>query len=794
MGYPSFEQMFLRATSFKPFPYQTRAAAAGHQACRLSVPTGLGKTAAAVLSWVWRRTWAEDEIRTTTPRRLVYCLPMRVLVEQTRDCAVEWLRRLDLLAENAPAVHPEEKIAVHILMGGDREIDWDRWPDRDQILIGTQDMLLSRALNRGYAMSRFRWPMHFALLNNDCMWVMDEVQLMGNGLATTAQLQAFRRKLGTADNVCSVWMSATMRSQWLETVDFDIESDAEGHLELSDGDRDHPEVASRFSAFKPLEKAEFDASTDCGQEADLVIKNHAPRSRTLVVVNTVKRAQALFMRLGRENPPAELVLLHSRFRQKERDEAIARLLADPGEHGTIAVSTQVVEAGVDVSAKLLITDLAPWSSMVQRFGRCNRRGEFCTTRGARVFWIEPPDLDDNKKLKPAPYPAEELRAAATRLTEIDNVGPASLPPVDEAMAFSHVIRRRDIVEMFDTTPDLAGADIDVSRFIREADEHNVHVFWRDFEDKTPQADEAAPHRAELCPAPLGEVRDFLKKHPAWRWDYLEKSWAEVRSPFPGLVMMLRAGDGGYRGESGWTAKSKKPVPPVQADSTPGAAYDDDHWAEGPWQSLVEHTNAVVVELERLLVALPAVDELHADSLLLAARWHDSGKAHPVFQAAMATDDQSGGDAPPWGKAPTMKRYSRPGFRHELASALAMLHHGLPDLAAYLAAAHHGKVRLSIRSLPHENAPGDHRLRFARGIWDGDALATCDLGDGVWLPETQLDLSCMELGLGPSGPSWLVRMLALRDKPDLGPFRLAYLEALLRVADWRASDSKEVGHA
>jgi CRISPR-associated endonuclease/helicase Cas3 len=40
-------------------------------------------------------------------------------------------------------------------------------------------MLLSRALNRGYASSRFAWPWHYALFSNDCMWVFDEVQLMG---------------------------------------------------------------------------------------------------------------------------------------------------------------------------------------------------------------------------------------------------------------------------------------------------------------------------------------------------------------------------------------------------------------------------------------------------------------------------------------------------------------------------------------------------------------------------------------------------------------------------------------
>ncbi len=62
--------------------------------------------------------------------------------------------------------------------------------------IGTQDQLLSRALTEGMVLSRFRWPVEFGLCNSDCLWVMDEVQLMGLGLATTTQLHAFREMFG----------------------------------------------------------------------------------------------------------------------------------------------------------------------------------------------------------------------------------------------------------------------------------------------------------------------------------------------------------------------------------------------------------------------------------------------------------------------------------------------------------------------------------------------------------------------------------------------------------------------
>lgn len=235
----NYTEMFEQATGYAPFHYQEEMARGQNFPSMLEVPTGMGKTAAAILGWLWRRRYAGEEIRAATPRRLVYCLPMRVLVEQTQACAVSWLHNLGLLGGKAEFDKTDDKttlkdydpwtgddpgkIRVHLLMGGDVDRDWDMYPERDAILIGTQDMLLSRALNRGYAMSRFRWPVQFGLLNNDCQWVMDEIQLMGNGLATTTQLQAFRRMFGAQLPVRSLWMSATMHADWLKTVDFDSE-------------------------------------------------------------------------------------------------------------------------------------------------------------------------------------------------------------------------------------------------------------------------------------------------------------------------------------------------------------------------------------------------------------------------------------------------------------------------------------------------------------------------------------------------------------------------------------------
>jgi CRISPR-associated endonuclease/helicase Cas3 len=90
--------------------------------------------------------------------------------------------------------------------------------------------------------------------------------------------------------------------------------------------------------------------------------------------------------------------------------------------------------------------------------------------------------------------------------------------------------------------------------------------------------------------------------------------------------------------------------------------------------------------------------------------------------------------------------------------------------------------MSIRSLDKENRPKETERLFARGIWDGDILSQVE---GILDQDVTLDLSIMQMGEG----SWLERMTGLRDKTGLGPFRLALLEGILRIADWRASKNE-----
>jgi len=167
----------------------------------IRISTGLGKTEGVLGAWSFH---CVGQANGRWPRRLVWCLPMRGLVEQTEHVA-------RTLAEKMPADNRPE---VYLVMGGEDVGQWFLYPERPAIIIGTQDMLLSRALNRGYASPRARWPVEFGLLHQDALWVMDEVQLMDVGLATSAQLQAFRDDDGAKHlRPCYTWwMSATLQT------------------------------------------------------------------------------------------------------------------------------------------------------------------------------------------------------------------------------------------------------------------------------------------------------------------------------------------------------------------------------------------------------------------------------------------------------------------------------------------------------------------------------------------------------------------------------------------------------
>ncbi len=716
-------------------------------------------------------------------------------------------------------------------MGGEVDEAWENNPEKPAILVGTQDMLLSRALNRGYAMSRYKWPVHYSLLNNDCLWVFDETQLVGVGIETSAQLQGLRRKLGSHKSTRTVWMSATLGDRQLDTVDHRRPETGYQVHQLTPADLDNATVHARIHAKKtiaPIQELILNKESDkkgyMETLAACVLEQHKTRGGlTLVIVNRVDRARDLYERVrsdkGHTGP--NTALIHSRFRPIDRGRN-EEVLLDDGDR--IVIATQAVEAGVDVSSRTLITELAPWPSLVQRFGRCNRYGQ----GEGQILWVDIDTSIEKDKLA-LPYEKGDLDEARGLLHELLKNGGDAGPESLKRLAYSPpaivrpVIRRKDVLDLFETTPDLCGSDIDISRYIRDGDDTDVQVYWQTFDgEPTPQLQ--GPTRQELCRVSLISANDFFKaldkrrkalaasnkkedkelskSLKAWIWDPLEKQWEARGRVHPGQVVLLHSGAGGYSNKLGWTGDLKHEVEPsvdvdVSASSVDNDSIDSDHRTYvGRWVLLANHLGHVRDEAANLAksLGLDPWQSILAESGL----WHDVGKAHDEFQKKLLGPvpmDQQPGEGP-WAKSDHRRPFkdARKHFRHELASALAWLNlyegsdERFRDLVAYLVAAHHGKVRMSLRSVPGEDEPTEPGRLFARGVWDNEQIATFLLPDGRHYENVTLDLSPMQLGEG----SWLERTLRLRDAEDLGPFRLALLETVVRIADWRASDKEQKG--
>lgn len=800
MEVESFRELVLQATGghHGPYPWQEKVAAEGLPDV-ISVETGGGKTEGAFLSWLWLRRFHSDlSVRAATPHWLILCLPLRVLTLQVENLVQGWLANLGLGKE----------VTVHAVMGGREDGRGDslrRHPQSDAVVIGTVDMLLSRALNRGYAMGRFGWPIDFGLLHNGCHWVFDEVQLLGPALPTSRQLDAFRRDIGTALPSRSTWMSATVNEDAMLTVD---NPEIGRIVRLGGADREGA-LRRRLDAVRRVEHVAVDPKRRAKDLAHALVKAHRPGTLTLAVVNTVKAARSLWAETTRAaGDDVPITLLHSRYRPPERRRKVAEALGPVPDTGRIVVSTQVVEAGVDLSADTMLTEAAPWPSVVQRAGRCNRDGE---AAGARLLWVEPD--------RPEPYLPADVAASVAALNHLEGADVTATSLRQLAVATTPhvhpVLRRSDLIGLFDTAPDLSGNDVDVAPYIRVADDLDVYVAWRDLPDGRPSPDDPPPVADELCPVPVGkDLQELSTRNPLYYFDHIEGAWNLASSTRlrPGMRLIADADRGGYDPQVGWDPSSTKPVIPFDADdgsdednSDPEQTIGSDNRSfTGVWVGLERHLGDVESVATNLLRALEpgGLSAGAGEAAVMAARLHDVGKAHEVFQDTLvgsAGDDveRSLADAGrPWAKSggPRRPRHSRKYFRHELASALMLLGDGSsalegvedPDLVRYLVAAHHGRIRMGIRSLPDE-AEGS-----ILGVHHGDKVPPIKIPGGT-LPGTTLSLEVAGLGRTDSGlRSWAETSWNLLDR--YGPFRLAFLEAIVRLADWTASDTEAKGQS
>lgn len=142
-------------------------------------------------------------------------------------------------------------------------------------------------------------------------------------------------------------------------------------------------------------------------------------SRVLFVSNQVDSAQKRFRTVRERYPDVPAMLIHSRYKRRDRAELEDQIEVFEEQEGPCVVcATQVVEVSLDISFDAMITDAAPLDGMIQRFGRVNReRFEETIGRLKPICVIAPPEED----AAILPYDAETVRASFDALPADGNV-------------------------------------------------------------------------------------------------------------------------------------------------------------------------------------------------------------------------------------------------------------------------------------------------------------------------------------------------------------------------------------
>lgn len=337
------------------YPYQERVKAlikAGKSVV-LQAPTGAGKTRAALAPFV---EGFFDSAPDSFPRKCVYVVPMRVLanqfVREYREYAASYRRKYG------------REVRVTIQTGTRPE---DRRFEGDLVFC-TIDQFLSSYLTIPYSLPH-RWANLNAGGLTGAYIVCDEFHLLDPDSTLPSTLYALKQLRHLAPILV---MTATFSQEMLGALAQQL--DAETLVIPSEEAR---AIEMRNGATVARQRVWTTAKS--GLTAETVLAAHQKYS--LALCNTVQRAQSLYHDLKTlieaDGSGVKVLLLHSRFLATDRKRIEEELRTQFGKDAErnanwIAVATQAIEVGVDITCERLHTELAPASALIQRAGRCAR--------------------------------------------------------------------------------------------------------------------------------------------------------------------------------------------------------------------------------------------------------------------------------------------------------------------------------------------------------------------------------------------------------------------------------------
>lgn len=443
-----------------PFTWQTELVKqileTGEWPDQLAVPTGGGKASVVDIHVFVNACSLHLGVR--VPRRLHVVVNRRALVDSQYAKAVKIARQLESATEADGVIFAAAQALRALRIGSessplmvghlrgnlsDRILPIED-PSSVAVVAATPDMWGSRLLFRGYGSKIHARPRETGVLAFDSVMVLDEAHLNRQLLSTSRRVRELQ-KLNPEINipVLQVMETTATPTESLQTdfkridVQFgELESDANALLK------------KRFLAVKDFEYVSCPKWTGKPGNKPVVeevlkrclMLQQESRGTVGCIVNHVETALKVTQILRKQGLTVELLVGRMRPADVESLQTRRPGIFEPQGNPDVdvVVSTQTLEVGIDANFRHLITELAPGTALVQRFGRCNRLGDF---GDSTVVILGPNEVDAITKDFP-PYTRAELVSAYGWLKQLEALGGSVNPRAVAECVAPHAELRR----------------------------------------------------------------------------------------------------------------------------------------------------------------------------------------------------------------------------------------------------------------------------------------------------------------------------------------------------------------
>lgn len=348
---------------------------------RLSIPTGGGKTLASL-------NFALHHALKTGKHRIIYVIPYLSITTQTAKTFRDVLglnADSDVLLEHYSTAGMQRSADVADNASSEfedagehqRKLAAERWDN--PIIVTTMVEFLETVMSaRGTKLRKFH---NMA----DSVIIFDEIQsLPMNTINLFNEIVSFLSKI---TNSTILLCSATQPL---------LEKTKRENLLLSE----KPDLIAETESYEDkLRRTRIVASTEnksCDELGQIIYQQARKDGNCLAIVNLKKEAREIFQCLERldVNHEFELIRLSTAMCGRHRTDCLNRIgaLLDPGNpKPVICVSTQLIEAGVDISFACVVRAMAGLDSIMQAAGRCNRNGESVEPKNVYVYPLKDED-------------------------------------------------------------------------------------------------------------------------------------------------------------------------------------------------------------------------------------------------------------------------------------------------------------------------------------------------------------------------------------------------------------------